>query len=47
MDKGAAGTEILMALRFHLLEMARRDRFEGELELIAARLLSELERALE
>jgi hypothetical protein len=45
-DEGATGTEIFMALRFYLLEITKHASLEGELQLIVARLLAELNRAL-
>lgn len=47
MEDGATGTEIFMALRFHLSEIIRRVPLKGELQIQASRLLTELNDALE
>jgi len=44
---GSTGTEILMALRFHLSEILRRVPLTGESRIRASRLLAELIDALE
>lgn len=46
MEEGATGTEIFMALRFHLSEIVQRVSLQGETKLRASRLLSELNNAL-
>lgn len=47
MEEGATGTEIFMALRFHLSEVVRRVPLKGESQTRASRLLAELNDALE
>jgi len=47
MENGATGTEIFMALRFHLSEIIRRVPLKGESQIQASRLLAELNEALE
>lgn len=47
MDQGATGTEIFMALRFHLAEIIGRVPLEGDSQTLASRLLAELDDALE
>jgi hypothetical protein len=46
MEDGATGTEILMALRFHLSEIVRLVPLDGESQIQASRLLVELNNAL-
>lgn len=46
-DEGSTGSEILMALRFYLLEIGQKTPFEGESQLLAALLISELNKVLE
>lgn len=45
-EDGATGTEILMALRFHLSEIMRQVSLSGEAQKQASRLLAELNSAL-
>lgn len=47
MDEGATGTEIFMALRFHLAEIIKRVPLKGDSQILASRLLAELDEALE
>lgn len=47
MEGGATGTEILMALRFHLAEIINRASLKGDAKARALRLLVELNGALE
>ena len=47
MEEGATGTEIFMALLFHLSEIIRRLPLTGESQIRASRLLAELNDALE
>lgn len=47
MESGATGTEILMALRFHLSDIIKRVPLEGDAGMLASRLLAELDDALE
>lgn len=47
MDEGATGTEIFMALRFHLAEIVKRVPLKGDSQILASRLLAELDEALE
>ena len=47
MEEGATGTEIFMALRFHLSKIIQSMPLQGESQRLASRLLSELEDALE
>jgi hypothetical protein len=47
LEDGATGTEILMALRFHLSGIIRRVSLTGASQIIASRLLSELNEVLE
>jgi hypothetical protein len=46
MEDGATGTEIFMALRFHLSEILRKIPLRDEVQIRASRLLSELNDAL-
>lgn len=46
-EDGSTGTEILMALRFHLAEIIRQTPLKGESQIKASRLLAELNDALE
>jgi len=46
-EEGSTGTEIFMALRFHLAEIIKRASLKGELQIKASRLLAELNDALE
>lgn len=46
MEDGSTGTEIFMALRFHLAEIVRRTPLKGETQTKASRLLGELNDAL-
>lgn len=45
-EDGATGTEIFMALRFHLSEILRKIPLRDEVQIRASRLLSELNDAL-
>lgn len=47
MENGATGTEIFMALRFHLLEILQQDRLEESSNVLAIKLIKELDRVLE
>lgn len=47
MEEGATGTEIFMALKFHLSELVLRVPLTGESKQKAARLLLELNNALD
>jgi hypothetical protein len=47
MENGATGTEILMALRFHLAKIIRSVSLKGALQIHALKLLSELDKSLE
>lgn len=47
MDDGATGTEIFMALRFHLSDIIQRVQLRGGAQILASQLLDELNRALE
>lgn len=47
MADGATGTEIFMALRFHLASIITRIPLKGDAQLLASRLLAELDDALE
>lgn len=45
-EEGSTGTEIFMALRFHLAEIVRSVPLKGESQIKASRLLGELNDAL-
>lgn len=45
-EEGSTGSEILMGLRFYLLQFDQHLPFEGDMKVIAERLLSELNKAL-
>ncbi|MGZ4958436.1 MAG: hypothetical protein ACXV7J_04220 [Methylomonas sp.] len=47
MENGATGTEIFMAMRFHLVKIINSVPLKGSSKLLASRLLTELNRALE
>lgn len=46
-EEGATGTEIFMALRFHLSKIIQSVPLKGESQILASRLLAELEDALQ
>ncbi len=46
-EEGSTGTEIFMALRFHLTEIVKQTPLKGDSQIKAARLLVELNDALE
>jgi hypothetical protein len=47
MENGATGTEIFMAIRFHLSDIIKRVPLENSVQILALRLLAELNSALE
>lgn len=47
MEEGATGTEIFMALRFHVAEIIKRVPLAGDSQTLALRLLTELDDSLE
>jgi len=46
-EEGATGTEILMALRFHVADILERIPLTGDARALASRLLAELRDALD
>jgi len=47
MENGATGTEIFMALRYHLADIVKNESLPVEFRIPASRLLAELDEALE